>query len=32
MTKEQIDNIYLLDPKSTSYLTTCESIINRAKN
>ena len=31
-TKEEIANIKLFDPKSTQYLTACESIINRAKN
>ncbi len=31
-TSEEIANIKLFDPKSTQYLTACESIINRAKN
>lgn len=31
-TEEEIKNIKLFDPKSTQYLTACESIINRAKN
>ena len=31
-TDEEIENISLLNPKSTQYLTCCESIINRAKN
>jgi spermidine/putrescine-binding protein len=31
-TSEQIEKIKLFDPKPTAYLTTCESVINRAKN
>ena len=27
-----INDVYLLDPKSSTYLTTCETIINSAKN
>ena len=31
-TKEELDKIQLFNPKSNNYLTTCEIIINKAKN